>query len=130
MKINKMLICFIVAVPLFATAQEPAQEPVTGPYDIGVEQDDSVNQNKVYKLYNFVKNQKESVVVDAMTASELEAFVPQVEEIIKEYWRMIKEDRETPQMAVYKATEIILNAIRKQQEIDKKNADQDSSESI
>lgn len=76
------------------------------------------SERKFNVLYNFIKGEKERVYIGDMTEKDMVSYVPQFQPVIDEYWRMIKEDNKTPQMAVYKLTEIMVDAIKKKKEQD------------
>jgi hypothetical protein len=119
MKIIAKHILFTIAI--FASLQSPCvlagdSETAASPAENYVSSDRKFNV-----LYNFIKGEKEKVYISDMTEKDMVSYVPQFQPVIDEYWRMIKEDNKTPQMAVYKLTELMVEAIKKKKEQDQSN---------
>jgi L-serine deaminase len=70
----------------------------------------------LYTLYNFVTKKKEVVNIKTATAEDFSQYVPQIDELTTEYWRLVKEDGISPDAAVYKVSKLMLDVIKNQDE--------------
>ncbi len=76
----------------------------------------STNAPSLYTLYNFVTEKKEVVNIKTATAEDFSQYIPQIDELTTEYWRLVKEDGISPDAAVYKVSKLMLDVIKNQDE--------------